>query len=347
MSNITSIVSESPLLTSTISATGVIGSSTFSEGGRTLSELTDVDLQGTTGGSLLVYDTNKFVARTLSGDATINSDGVLTINPNLVTLSLPQALATTSSPTFNNITLSGVINNAYEWTFGADGKLTLPNALTFDNGAKLRKGTTDAGNGGNNGIALECSAQYELKWDAGRLYTMQQDGFTIRRVDRCYNIIPTAADDSTKGFVVGSLWVLDDGIAYVCVDNTLGSAVWNCMTSNAGQTILAAADHPAQITALSNITDISSTTINLTAADSGKILRCTSSSAVTINMPSTDPAGNFTVAVIQAGVGMVTFAANNNTLNSYNSVYSIAGQHAWASVIRVAPNTYNLSGTLS
>ena len=118
-------------------------------------------------------------------------------------------------------------------------------------------------------------------------------------------------------------------------------------STTAGRTLLTATDHQAQITALSNITDTASTSITLTAADSGKMLRCTSSSAVTINMPSTDPAGNFSVAVIRAGTGTVTFAANGKTLNSYNNLLAIAGQHAWASVIRVAADTYNLSGTLA
>ena len=98
--------------------------------------------------------------------------------------------------------------------------------LTFDNGSKLKKGTTDAGLGGNGGIALKCSVDYELKWDAGRLYTMEQDGFTIRRVDHCRNITPTTFDDNTKGFVIGSIWTLDDGRSYVCTDNTTYNAVW-------------------------------------------------------------------------------------------------------------------------
>jgi len=55
---------------------------------------------------------------------------------------------------------------------------------------------------------------------------MEQDGFTIRRVDRCRNIAPTATDDSTKGFVIGSLWVLDDGTSYECTAATATAAVW-------------------------------------------------------------------------------------------------------------------------
>lgn len=112
--------------------------------------------------------------------------------------------------------------------------------------------------------------------------------------------------------------------------------------------VAAIGDGPADVvTGLSTVTDTDATTINLVAADSGKILRCTSSSSVTINMPSSDPGGNFSVAVIRAGTGSVTFAANGKTLNSYNSLLAIAGQHAWASLIRVAANTYNLSGTLA
>jgi hypothetical protein len=114
------------------------------------------------------------------------------------------ALSTSSS---DSITLSG-------------------SGVTFDNTASVRKGTTDAGLGGNKGVALKCSLDHELKWEAGRLYTMDQYGFGIRRVDHCGTTTPTAADDSTKGFVVGSLWVLDDGISYQCTNATASSAVW-------------------------------------------------------------------------------------------------------------------------
>lgn len=96
--------------------------------------------------------------------------------------------------------------------------------LIFSNGSKLKKGTTIAD--GNGGIALKCSVDYELKWEAGRLYTMEQNGFTIRRVDHCRNIAPTATDDSAKGFVVGSMWTLDDGTSYECTNALESSATW-------------------------------------------------------------------------------------------------------------------------
>ena len=98
--------------------------------------------------------------------------------------------------------------------------------LSFDNGAFFRKGTTDAGNGGAKGTAQICSISYELKWEAGRLYYMEQDGFTIRDVTHNFTFVPQPTDDSTKGFVVGSRWSLDDGTVYECSDATIGTAVW-------------------------------------------------------------------------------------------------------------------------
>lgn len=98
--------------------------------------------------------------------------------------------------------------------------------LVFNNGAKVKEGVTNGSLGGYNGVALVCSIDYELKWEAGRLYVMQQDGFTIREVSHQFNIAPTIYDDVTKGFVVGSRWLLDDGTLYVCTDNTDDTAVW-------------------------------------------------------------------------------------------------------------------------
>jgi hypothetical protein len=101
----------------------------------------------------------------------------------------------------------------------------------LSNGSTLKQGTTDAGLGGVKGIALKCSVDYELKWEAGRLYVMEQDGFTIREVSHNFTVIPAITDDTTKGFVVGSRWLLDNGTLYTCSDNTTGSAVWDITVS--------------------------------------------------------------------------------------------------------------------
>jgi len=98
--------------------------------------------------------------------------------------------------------------------------------ILFDNGSRLQKGTNNSETGGNGGIAQVCSIDYELKWEAGRLYTMQQDGFTIREVSHNFTLTPGVNDDTTRGFTTDSRWILDNGNIYLCTDNTEGAAIW-------------------------------------------------------------------------------------------------------------------------
>ncbi len=122
-----------------------------------------------------------------------------------------------------------------------DIAFTASAGLSFDNGAFFRKGTTDAGNGGAKGTAQICSISYELKWEAGRLYYMEQDGFTIRDVTHNFNVVPQPTDDSTKGFVTNSRWSLDDGTVYLCSDATIGAAVWNVVSTGGVTSVTATA----------------------------------------------------------------------------------------------------------
>ena len=98
--------------------------------------------------------------------------------------------------------------------------------LEFDNLSRLREGTIDAGLGGLKGIAQICGAGYELKWENGRLYVMGSSGNTIRQSLYNFTTTPTATDDTTLGYAIGSLWTLDDGTVYVCSDATATAAVW-------------------------------------------------------------------------------------------------------------------------
>ena len=111
-------------------------------------------------------------------------------------------------------------------TDGTDISISDGDKILLDNGANLKKGTTDAGLGGSKGIALRCAVDYELKWEAGRLYVMGGDGFTIREVSHNFTTTPTVTDDDDKGFVIDSRWILDNGNVYVCTDATTGAAVW-------------------------------------------------------------------------------------------------------------------------
>jgi hypothetical protein len=128
--------------------------------------------------------------------------------------------STPATPTLGSVLLEGNI------TDGTDISISDGDKILLDNGANLKKGTTDAGLGGSNGIALRCAVDYELKWEAGRLYVMGGDGFTIREVSHNFTTTPTVTDDDDKGFIIDSRWILDNGNVYVCTDATTGAAVW-------------------------------------------------------------------------------------------------------------------------
>ena len=126
---------------------------------------------------------------------------------------------TSSSSDLEGVTTQGnTTTNDIEFIDGAK--------ILFENGSRLQKGTTNSYNGGNGGISQVCSIDYELKWEAGRQYVMQQDGFTIREVRHNFTLTPGVNDDFTKGFVLDSRWILDNGDIYLCTDDTEGVAVW-------------------------------------------------------------------------------------------------------------------------
>jgi hypothetical protein len=104
--------------------------------------------------------------------------------------------------------------------------------VLLDNGSRLREGTIDAGFGGSKGIAQICAVGYELKWEAGRQYVMDGNGVLIRHSLNNFTTVPSATDDSTKGYYAGSLWTLDNGISYICTDSTIGAAVWILYDAN-------------------------------------------------------------------------------------------------------------------
>jgi hypothetical protein len=148
-----------------------------------------------------------------------NSGGIESVTGDLVDNTDP-ANPIVNTPTFNEVLTE---NNE---TDGQDISISDGDQIQFDNYARIRKGATDAGLGGQKGVALVCSIDYELKWEAGRQYIMQQDGFTIREVSHNFSVTPTVNDDDTKGFVEDSRWILDNGDVYVCTDSTEGAAVW-------------------------------------------------------------------------------------------------------------------------
>ena len=86
-------------------------------------------------------------------------------------------------------------------------------------------------------------------------------------------------------------------------------------------------------------------TRTLSAGDNGKVIYCTSGSAVTINCDAGLGAG-FSCTIIQGGAGKVTVAANGQTLVSLGSFYSSLGQYAMMSIVCPVANTFILGGNI-
>jgi len=84
MSDITSTIAPNNIVLSSLSGEQTLNSLTTNIGA--LSQLTDVDLQGVTNGSLLIYDTNEFVSRNLTGAISVNANGLTSVNSNAITL---------------------------------------------------------------------------------------------------------------------------------------------------------------------------------------------------------------------------------------------------------------------
>ena len=94
------------------------------------------------------------------------------------------------------------------------------------------------------------------------------------------------------------------------------------------------------------ITD-ATTSRTLSASDNGKVIYCTSGSAVTITTATGLGAG-FSCMVIQSGAGQITFAqGSSTTLASYGSFLKTAGQYAVVSVVSPAADTFILGGNLT
>jgi hypothetical protein len=81
----------------------------------------------------------------------------------------------------------------------------------------------------------------------------------------------------------------------------------------------------------------------LTAADNGKILQSTASSAITITIPSGLPTG-FNCTVVQWGAGQITFSGSYVNRGGFTKT---ASQYSVASIIHLGSNNIIVSGEMS
>ena len=148
----------------------------------------------------------------------------ITVNPNIIEVNVTRTSGGGGSQTLAQTLDLG------NTTGGENISISNGDAIILDNGSMLKKGTIDAGNGGAKGISQICGVGFEHKWEAGRLYIMNDGGTIIREVSHNLTYTPTATDDVTKGFVQNTRWILDNGDIYICTDPTEDAAVWEFVT---------------------------------------------------------------------------------------------------------------------
>lgn len=89
------------------------------------------------------------------------------------------------------------------------------------------------------------------------------------------------------------------------------------------------------------------TSKTLAASDNGKVIYCTSNSAVTINTASGLGTG-FSCVILQGGTGQITIAQGaSTTLVSFANLFKTSGQYAMVGIVCPVANTFVLSGSTS
>ena len=238
------------------------------------------------------------------------------------TSDLNKPISTATQTALDNIDLQSVtdIGNTTTDNIAFTGAV----GVLFDNTSTLRKGTIDAGYGGAKGIAQICSVGYELKWEAGRLYVMGDGGTTIREVSHNFTTTPSATDDNTKGFIIGSRWILDDGSLYICTDVTTATAVWVLQTIDSVPTdgstkavssngvFDALADKVDKVVGSRLITSAESTLLgNTSGTNTGDETVTTIKTKLGITTLSGSNTGDETITTIKTKLGITTLSGSN------------------------------------
>lgn len=80
-------------------------------------------------------------------------------------------------------------------------------------------------------------------------------------------------------------------------------------------------------------TEITATSLTLTAAHNGCQLIFTAATAIAVTIPTGLPSG-FNCILVQSGTGQITVSGSGVAVNNYSSQYKTAGQHAAITILQ-------------
>lgn len=209
----------------------------------------------------------------------------------------------------------------------ADGSVTLAGNLTVAGGV-----TIDGRDVGADGAILDSIATAIVDGDfagvlLGRLTRTGAGAYAVIRDNLGASDPPDETDDSSAGYEPGSLWLYPSNGFWICVDASVGAALWipllppgdnaasiqhTGLAAAAGTgTSLARVDH-VHSDAVLWPSSTASTAFSLSDADHGSIVRCTAATTVTVTVPT--GLGPITVGLSQEGAGQIQVVGSGVTL---------------------------------
>jgi hypothetical protein len=249
---------------------------------------------------------------------------------------------------------AGLIVNNYGATFNEN--IYAPNIVTSVNGQTGAVTVSGGGGGFTYASSAPSSPSVGDRWidsDTGKEYVYVSDGSSSQWIEPVSSnglvgVTYTSATNFLEFGVTGSFvklgvnntspqYTLDvNGIINTPVGISAAGATFSgAVTSDGGYRITSSA-----------INAQTGTTYTLLSADNGKIITMNNGSAITLTVPSGLPIG-FNTTVIQLGAGQVGITGSSTTLNSFESKFKLAGQHAAASIISYTTNVFNVAGGLT
>jgi hypothetical protein len=261
-------------------------------------------------------------------------------------------------------TLLNTASNYVSGICGATGAITLTagSNMTITKSGNIFTFASSGGGGGGGGLNFTYSSSAPGtpadgdRWmdsDTGKEYIYVNDGTSSQWIEPISSnglvgVTYTSASNFLEFGLTGSFvklgvnntspqYTLDvNGVINTPVGISAGGSTFSGpVTSDGGYIITSSA-----------INTQTGTTYSLLSTDNGKIITMNNGSAITLTVPSGLPVG-FNTTVIQLGTGQVEITGSSTTLNSFESKFKLAGQHAAASIISYTTNVFNVAGGLT